>query len=222
MATTKTDIVNLGMLKLAGQTDTGALLFETAISDSVFTDWTTGTNDTMKVMAFVYPFALKECLLHGNWDFATKFGESGAELSGASLVEAGDWLYQFPEPSDAVRIIKVVDEDNLSIDVDHQILANVAEDGLIILTNEYTNTDGDAAYLEYVFLNDEPDSYTAVFVDYLATVLAGKMAPFIMDVATGLRFESVASQMKKDIAEQMDVDHEFEKTQPSWFDARTA
>jgi hypothetical protein len=222
MAVTKTDVVNAALLKLAGQTDTGSLLYETAITAGVFSDWTTGTDDTMKVAAFVYPFALEECLMHGNWDFATKFGESGAELTGASLVEAGDWLYQFPPPSDALKVIRVVDEDNLSNDIDHQILANAAEDGLIILTNEYTNSDGDAAYLEYVFLNDDPDTYTAAFVDYLATVIAGKMASYVIDIKTGIEFDVVARRMKKDIAEQMDVEHEFEETPTTWFGARTA
>ena len=220
MATSKTDIVNLALLKMAGQTDTGALLYETDISTAIFADWTTGTDDTMKVISFVYPFALGECLLHGDWDFATKFAETLAELSGASLVEAGTWLFQFTLPTDYVDLRRVVDEDDLTKEFDHQVLANAAETGSILLTNEYTNTDGDQAYIEYVFLNDVPDTYTKVFVDYLATVLAAKIAPFIMDVRTGLQFEQVATDFKKNIAEQMDVDHEFEKTQTSWFNAR--
>jgi hypothetical protein len=170
----------------------------------------------------VYPFALEECLSKGDWDFATVFGECGAELSGASLVEAGTWLYQFPLPADYVKMVRLTDEDNLTLNYDHKVVANAAQDGSILLTNAYTNTDADNVYIEYVFLNDDPDTYTKEFIDFLATVIAGKMAPFIMDVRTGLQFESVAARMKKDIAEQMDVEHEFEDTQTTWFDARTA
>jgi hypothetical protein len=222
MAVTKTDVANLALLKLAGQTDTGALLYDTAIASGVWADWTTGADDTQKILAFAYPFALKECLESGNWDFATKYSECGAELSGASLVEAGTWLYQFPLPTDYVKIIAQVDEDNLDKEYDHKVVANAAEDGSILLTNNYTNTDADNAYVEYVFLNDDPDTYSTKFIDFLATVLAGKTAPSIMDVKAGMQFEQIATKMKKAVAEQMDVEHEYEDEQISWFDARTA
>lgn len=222
MAVTKTDVANLIMLKLAGQTDTGALLFSTAIAASVWSDWTTGANDMQKIIAFMYPFALKECLESGDWDFATKYDECGAELSGANLVEAGTWLYQFPFPSDFVKMVRQVGEDNLDKEYDHQVVANAAEDGSILLTNNYSNTDADNAYIEYVFLNDDPDTYSTKFIDFLATVGAGKAAPFIMDVRTGMQFEQIATKMKKAVAEQMDVEHEYEDEQISWFDARTA
>jgi len=98
--------------------------------------------------------------------------------------ELGPWGYAFDRPSDAIAVVRVMDE---SFDSDEDTrrkyrfgtMLNRDNDGTIIVTNELTNADGDGIYIEYCIDQSTPTLFALENVNAIATMLAHLLAPVV-------------------------------------------
>jgi hypothetical protein len=97
--------------------------------------------------------------------------------------------------------------------------------GHLLLSNDYTNVDGDSAYIEYIGyvqagFADDPNYYDPDFIEAFTTLLAAEMAPWSADRSARMGLmEEYHRLVKPDaIAAQARSDYIEEGT--SWLDAR--
>lgn len=143
----KTLIVNLAVSKTkAGMMDTG-VVYTTGIDDSVFADFTTGSNETIKRGALYYESCLKRCLREIKPDFAKRFADLGNQIK--INKKYGSWGYLFELPSDFLQLIKQTNEADISQKYNCDILdfTNYAhtvvgsDDNVYICTTAHTSAD---------------------------------------------------------------------------------
>lgn len=218
-AISKTDLCNIALLKISGAvTDTGALFISSI----------TGSTKTELAFAKVYPFARREALARADWDFASMYLDLGTELSGVNLVEAADWEYQFalPDPEGVdypfVRLIHQTDETDHTKTYDCEVLPNADDDAFILATNNYTNADGDSAFIKYIWDNDDPNMYSPLFIEAFTTLLASKVAPFVKTAKEAVRLKQIYEQMDLSNASGYEQRREYKPEHETWFDKRTA
>ena len=148
----------------------------------------------------------------------TSFADLGAALSGASLVAAAEWDYQFNLPADCITVVRQTDEEDQITSYPYDIKRGV------LLTNDYSNEDGDSAYIEYVYLNENAATYHPMETDAIATLLAAELAPTIKgkeNYREGLLQEFELIALPQAIAEaQSEVYDPEEGEDVSWLDAR--
>lgn len=113
----KTDMVNLAVMKLGGATDIGTVKVG-VIDDTVFAAPTTADNDTVELACTRYPYSLKQAIIDMQPKFATRFADLGTEikitLDGANGTpfERADWERIFELPSDYLALLFQLDEAN--------------------------------------------------------------------------------------------------------------
>lgn len=102
-----------------------------------------------------------------------------------------------------------------------------AQTGKLLLCNDYSNEDGDSAYIEYIAyvtagVGDMPQYYDEDFIEAFTTLLASEMAPYTVEkgVRTALRLEYERLAKLQAQAAQSEPDYQEEPT--TWLDARTA
>jgi len=119
MAATKTDMINLALLKLHGVTSSAQAILETAITAGVFADPTSATGknkDDIMLFCTRYEFSLKKALADIRPKFALRYADLGDPISitedGSTelLYERGDWYYMFDLPSNFLDLLKQTDE----------------------------------------------------------------------------------------------------------------
>jgi len=102
--------------------------------------------------------------------------------------EMGPYTYAYDLPSDLLCVYRVTDEvyfgeETTRREYRYDIIQNRDNDGLLILTNELTNADGDGIYLEYIINpttdldEDDATPFDIHVVDAIATYLAHDLAP---------------------------------------------
>ena len=195
---------------------------EDTIEDSVFADWLTGTNETERVCAFLYPQVLKEVLSRRDWDFAKEFADLGDELEDDDLMEGADYDYQFSLPADFVRLLNQIDESDHKTKYEHDLRYNTETDLWCLLTNYYSNEDGDSAYVEYIYLNDDPASYTPAFVEAFATLFGSEFAAFHKDMQHAMALREAFELLILPIATTANQKHTYKDKQKTWLEARRA
>ena len=98
--------------------------------------------------------------------------------------ELGPWTYAFDVPSASIAVVRVMDE-QYTTDEDTRreyrfdLMLNRDGDGLIIVTNELTNADGDGIYIQYTIDQSTPTLFNLKAVEAIATLLASQLAPTV-------------------------------------------
>ncbi|MCP4127344.1 MAG: hypothetical protein GY753_09810 [Gammaproteobacteria bacterium] len=113
-----------------------------------------------------YPIAL-ESLLAGqvSWGFAKKV---------VALAEEGDppdnWQYQYTYPSNAVRLLGVIQSDKTQPEIPYEVGATIDDDARVIWC------DTGSAYMKYIDRMEDASKFPGHFVDALTASLAMRIA----------------------------------------------
>lgn len=101
------------------------------------------------------------------------------------------------------------------------------QSGKLLLANEYTNVDGDSAYIEYLAyvaagIGDMPQYYDEDFIEAFTSLLASEMAPYTVEkgVRTAMRLEY--ERLAKVQAQAAQSEPDYEEEPELWREARTA
>lgn len=99
--------------------------------------------------------------------------------------EIDPWEYAFNLPSDFLGLVGQKDTDDtlkknmLLNHFPNDIILNRAGSGLILLTNSYSNKEGDSAYIEYVIDQTTYSLWTAGLVECATLLLAAELCPVV-------------------------------------------
>lgn len=161
IAHTEADICNLALIQ-----DGADLITSLASSD---------TSDNANLCRRLYPIVKDSCLTRWEWNGVTKFADLGAE---ASVSEQADWEYVFNLPDDCMQVIAQIDEGN------HKKKFAHAVKGRQLYTNNYSNDDGDSAYIDYISIA-AVSLFSPQLIEYIALKLALRMAPKLLGTSEG-------------------------------------
>ena len=163
--TTATSICNRALLKLAG-----------AEEQETITSIYEGTPTAIKCL-ILYPQVRNEVLQRWPWNECREFADLGAEVSD---VEMADFEYAFNLPSDCLAVVAQIDEDSHTTKYGHEIRQGK------LFTNDYSNTDGDSAYIDYILLESDTSKYSPSLKEAIATKLAAELAPTLNSSQTAI------------------------------------
>lgn len=110
------------------------------------------------------------------------FTDLGAETT--TTLKMGGWDYVFNVPKDTIKVIRQIDE------VYSTIKSNIADKiteyafqirwkgtDMLLFTNNLSNTDSDSAFIERVFDQDNPGTWSEELIDCIATLLGAELVP---------------------------------------------
>ncbi len=158
-AQTTTDICNLALVQ------DGADLIET-LADS-------DTSDNALLCRRLLPVIISTCLVRAQWNGLSEFADLGNEVSTA---EQADWEYVFNLPDDCMQVIAQISEG------DHTRKIKYIVKGRQLFTNDYSNDDGDSAYIDYISVGDV-SKYSPGLIEYISLKLALALAPKLMGIS---------------------------------------
>ena len=231
---TETEVCNLALGKIGGAGD--------ALGGNAFI---TSINGTDKVSAWcklnfprVRRRVIKDMAIAGAPFKATvRFGDLGGEVT--SLPETGDWEYAFNLPGDCLMVVCQFDEANIAVrrqgnlytnptDVllyQWELIANSAGSGLLFLTDNLTNEDGDSAFIEYIIDTPETGAWNEEMIDAVATLLAVEVCPTVgRDLKTSqallIKYETLIKAKAK-AANMRDFDNRS-RYRPGYLGGRTS
>jgi hypothetical protein len=151
-----TDLVNWGLLKVGGAKD-----------DAEQIDDIEGSSDFEVKCKLVYQFCRNSVLQSWPYNECREY----AELTAATVSEQADWDYVFGLPSDYLMMIAQIDEDDRTVKYEYEVRSGY------LFTNDYSNTDDDAAYIEYIKKVTDASEYSPLLQEAIATKFASEMAP---------------------------------------------
>ncbi len=198
-----TAIANRMFLKLGGGRD-----------DIVITD-IDDTNDENAVKAkLIYAQVRNEVLARWPFNECREYADLGSAVVG---LEMADWNYAFAKPTDSIFIVAQIDEDDKSIEFTYEVR------GLYLFTNDYSNTDGDSAYVNYVKRVTDAEEYSPGLLEAIATKWAAEMAPLHKPEWTErLKREFEYLVLPNAAAKNQREQYDDDKGSYSWRDARTS
>ena len=159
VAHTEADICNLALIQ------DGADLIDT-LADA-------DTSDNAQLCRRLYPLVKDICLTRWEWDGVTQFADLGNETT---VKEQADWKYVFNLPDDCLQVVAQIDEGNHT-----KKLAHIVK-GLQLYTNDYSNEDGNSAYIDYISIADV-SKFSPQLIEYIALKLAIALAPKKMGIS---------------------------------------
>ncbi|MDD5011091.1 MAG: hypothetical protein PHQ00_03100, partial [Phycisphaerae bacterium] len=115
-------------------------------------------------------------------------GEGYVHTASSGIVaytpEVGGWAYAFALPSDYIAMVAQLQESFNSTTKGRQkyrfeTIINRTETGMILLTNDLSNTAGTSAFVQYVIYQDNPAVYSNPLVECVATLLAAELCPMV-------------------------------------------
>ena len=89
-------------------------------------------------------------------------------------IEMADYDDAFDLPDDYLALIRQCHESSIESEYRCEVKGNY------LLSNNYTNDDGDAAYIKYKWDNEDPDTYSEELIECIAVRLAANLAPSII------------------------------------------
>ena len=155
---TATDLCNWALLKLGTAQEQQTI---DAIDDG---------SPTANKCLFLYPLVRNEVLQRWPFNECREFADLGEELSG---IEQADWEYAFTLPSDCLAVVAQIDQDGRTIKYEHEVRMGM------LFTDNYSNTDEDSAYIEYILLESDTAKYSPKLKEAIATKLAAELAPVL-------------------------------------------
>ena len=131
------------------------------------------TNKTAVAMLEIWPQVRKEVLCRAWWTSATKYADLGAEVD----VERANWKYAFNLPSDYLGKVMQLWQDYHS-STKHKYISTVDKEVVQgrLFTNTLTNSDGDSAYIKYVFDLDIVSKFDSLLTEAISNKWAAEMA----------------------------------------------
>lgn len=200
---TATYMVNYGLYKAAGaEGDTETI---TSID---------GTSTWEQKCKLTYQFARNFVL--ERWPY--RECKEYAELTAATVSEQADWDYVFDLPSDCLFVLAQIDEDDHTVNYEFKIR------GGKLYTNDYSNTDGDAAYIDYVKLVTDPAEYSHALREAIATKFAAEISRTINPNKTSeliREYEALLQPISEVMAQQEEY-VEDDEGEYSWLNGRTS
>ena len=115
----------------------------------------------------LYPLVRDICLTDWEWNGMTKFADLGNEVT---VDEQADWEFVFNLPDDCMHVVAQIGEG------DHKKKFAYIVKGRQLYTNDYSNDDGDSAYIDYISISDVSE-FSPQLIEYIAISLALKLAP---------------------------------------------
>jgi hypothetical protein len=136
-----------------------------------------GTTYTITVLTTT-TFTLDSTTGSSSWSYTT---DSGIV---SDAPELGPWTYAFDVPSTSIAVVRVLDEqyttdEDTRKEYQFDLMLNRDSDGLIIVTNDLTNADGDGIYVQYAIDQSTPTLFKLPVVEAIATLLASQLAPTV-------------------------------------------
>lgn len=168
MPNTNTDLCNYALSKVGGGGDLGSFKitnYDDAVADK---------SDDAILCRLLLPPVRKEVLCRARWLEATKYAELTADITS---IEKADWEYAFTLPTDYLGRCQQINEDyhrstkpRYIVQYDKEIVQG------ILFTNEYSNSDDDAAYIKYIFDLTDVSKFSPLLYNAIATKLASALA----------------------------------------------
>jgi len=98
--------------------------------------------------------------------------------------EMGAWEYAFNLPSDYHAMVRHCDEsytvkNGVRKEYQYQTILNRDGDGLILLTNDFSNLGANSAYIEYVIDQTDFDLFSPALEEAIATLMAAELSPIL-------------------------------------------
>ena len=156
--TDEVEVCNIALAKIGGGID------------NVVISSLSGTDDTSVKCKRLYTPARKIVLTRMQPQECCYY----AELTASSFSgEKADYDYVFDLPSGCLQVIAQVDEDSHTYTYPHQVMQSK------LLTNYYSNTDRDAAYIKYVKNETDASSFSEEVRNAIATLIAADLAATI-------------------------------------------
>ena len=199
---TETDIANIALGKIGGAGD--------ADSATAFIRSINGTDLVSTACKRFFPVCRRLVIaelavLKTPFRETAKFKDLGTELD--TDVEIGQWQYAFNLPGDFLSMSMQFDESRMSerhnqnYQFRFDVVANAAQDGYILLTNDLSNYNDsaqqDSAFIEYAFDLKKTGAWSEGMVDCIATRLAAMLVPI---VGKGISVRSLMMQEYKLVA----------------------
>lgn len=160
----------------------------------------------------LYPLIRTSVLQRWPWNECRRYADLGAELSD---VKMADWEYVFNLPTDCLAVVAQIDEDSRTEKFKYEI-----RNGMIF-TDEYSNSDGDSAYIAYIIKVTDASQYSMALVEAIATKLGAELAPTLKPSET-LRLKQEYELLVLPRAEGLNQSEQYsdDKGSYSWLDAR--
>ena len=165
VSTTATSLCNYALSKIGG----GGIGSNDFRIDSIYDGGQTA-NHCLRI----HPPVRKEVLCRAWWSEATKYADLGAELSN---IDKADWEYAFNLPSDYLGRCQQIPESyhrstksKHIIQYDHEVVRGM------LFTNIYSNTDGDSAYIRYIYNLTETGELSPLLYEAIAVKLAAELS----------------------------------------------
>ena len=100
------------------------------------------------------------------------------------------------------------------------------QSGKLLLANDYTNEDGDSAYIEYMVyvvtgVADMPQYYDEDFIEAFTTLLASEMAPYTVEKGVRMAMRLEYERLAKVQAQAAQSEPDYESETELWREART-
>lgn len=114
-----------------------------------------------------------------------KYADLGAEVDTDDLPEIAGWEHAFDLPADCLAVVKQFEEEDddgePEADYTYQFekILNKLGTGWLLLTNNYSNADGDSAYISYVIDQTDETLWSEALIDCVATYLAAELCPVL-------------------------------------------
>lgn len=116
----------------------------------------------------IYAQVRNEVLIRWPWNDCREYADLGAEVTGLPMA---DWEYAFALPSDKIAVVAQIDEENRKTEYECEVR------GPYLFTSDYSNSDGDSAYIDYIKLVTDASLYSPALVEAITTKWAAEMAP---------------------------------------------
>lgn len=164
----------------------------------------------------IYTQVRNEVLIQWPWSECREFADLGAVVTG---IEQADWEHIFALPSNCLFVVAQIDEDSRAVKFDYE------RRGLYLFTDEYSNSDGDSAYIDYIKKVTDASEYSPALFEAIATKLAAELAPLYKTIpgkTESLKREFEYLVLPNAKAANQQEQYSDDEGSYTWRDARTS
>jgi hypothetical protein len=141
----------------------------------------TALNGTLKTITVTTTtaFTLDSTTGKATWEHTAETGFV------STAPESGGFTYAFDLPSACLAVVRLIDEDFSDItarklEYPFEVVLDKDSNSKVLLANDYTNSNGDGAFIEYVIDQTTVSLFSQSLIECLATLLAAEMAAFVV------------------------------------------
>ena len=178
---TDTDLCNLAAGKFGGFGDQ-------TTGSGFITDINSATDSNAKWCKILLPECRKKvitdlAIMDCPFRESVKYMDLGAEAADDDIPEIGGWLYAFSLPIDMLAMVAQINEDSLADSTvkrtkyRYETILNKNKNGKLLLTNDYSNTDEDSAFIQYAVDVSNPAGFSQALKECIVVLLAAELCP---------------------------------------------